>query len=264
MSKPKIILSTFLSSLLITTPSYANEEQYIKIGVEPNESHAEVVSVSFLNNSSMNSSNASKTDIILRPGEYPSKPGKRLIVNPNDDYNGLPILYDKANDNYYISEYYFNQRIVKELYKYLKTQGINVEMQDTRDKTQDLNSAGRIAKQKHPTIYLSIHTNSYNQNSSGYFFITNCGDTLSSQLAQRLSYSLKDNKLIPQRENRRNVNNYIGELNEKPGQINILGELGFFSNPNEAKKLSSEEYIEYVAKHMGDELILILQDLNLN
>ena len=137
-----------------------------------------------------------KTDIVLRPGEFPSKPGKRLIVNPDENYNGLPIRYDKEHDNYYISEYDFNLRISEALYDYLKTQGINVVLQTTENKKQDLNSAGRIAKQKHPTLYLSIHTNSYDSRSSGYFFITNCGDTESSKVAQRFSYALKDNKLV--------------------------------------------------------------------
>ena len=259
MSKPKIILSTFLSSILITTPSHANEDQYIKISVEPNKSDVEAVETSSMNNS------IPKTDIVLRPGEFPSKPGKRLIVNPDENYNGLPIRYDKEHDNYYISEYDFNLRISEALYDYLKTQGINVVLQTTENKTQDLNSAGRIAKQKHPTLYLSIHTNSYDSRSSGYFFITNCGDTESSKVAQRFSYALKDNKLVPQRDNRRNVNSYIGELNQKPGQINILGELGFaLSNKEEAKNVSSDEYVDYIAKHLGDEIILILQELNVN
>jgi N-acetylmuramoyl-L-alanine amidase len=66
--------------------------------------------------------------------------------------------------------------------------------------------------------------------------------------------------MIPQRDNIIN-NGYIGELNEKPGTINILAELGFFSNPNEAQILSSDDYVNYMAKHMGDEIIKILESV---
>lgn len=256
LAKNTLILSTVITSIL-PTPSHANDGEYIKITTEPNQSDAEVVEVSALNNSSSN------PDIILRPGEFPNKPGKRLIVNPSEDYNGLPIRYDKEHDNYYVCEYDFNLRIAEALYSYLKDNGVNVVLQTTQDKTQDLNSAGRIAKAKHPTLYLSIHTNSYDSKSSGYFFMTNVGDTESSKVAQRFSYALKDNKLVPQRDNRRNVNSYIGELNQKPGQINILGELGFaLSNKDEAKNVSSDEYVDYIAKHLGDEIILILRELD--
>jgi hypothetical protein len=86
------------------------------------------------------------------------------------------------------------------------------------------------------------------------------GDAGSKGIADRLSYSIKDNKLIPQLSNRIN-DGYIGEMNVKPGTYNILGEFGFFSNKIEAKKLASEEYCNYVAQKMGNELTKILEEL---
>lgn len=204
--------------------------------------------------------NTSNPDIILRIGEYPDKPGKRLTLPTNESYP-LPVKYNSAEDNYYICEYYFNQKIARALYQYLKANNVNVILQDTQSKKEDLNAAGRIAKQKNPLIYLSIHTNSYEDSSSGYFFLTNEGDNLSKQIANQLSFTLKDNQLIPQRQNRIQ-NGYIGELNVKPGKINILGEFGFFSNKDEARRLSSDQYVNYVAKNMGDELIKIIKTLN--
>ena len=254
LAKNTLILSTVITSIL-PTPSHANDGEYIKITTEPNQSDAEVVEVSALNNSSSN------PDIILRPGEFPNKPGKRLYVNEDENYNNLPVLYDKEADRYYIPEYYFNKRLAEAIYKYLQTQGVNVQLQTTKDKSEDLNRAGRIAKSKHPIMYISIHHNAYDKNSSGYFLITNNKDALSSKAAQRLSYSLEGNKLVPRMQNRRNVNNYIGELNEKPGKFNILFEAGFaLTNKDEAMNCSSDEYIDYVAKHFGDELIQILQE----
>lgn len=199
-------------------------------------------------------------DIIIRVGEYPNKPGKRLDnVDKNFDID-VPIRYD--NGRYCIQEYDLNYKVANAIVKYLESQGVNVVLQDTQNKSQDLNSAGRKAKSLNPDIYLSIHHNSYTENSSGYFFMSNVGDTKSAECAKRLSNAMSDNPmLIPQMENRRNVNNYIGELNQRPAKINMLGEFGFFSNPNEVKKCASDEQVEYIAKQLGNELIKILKEV---
>ena len=199
------------------------------------------------------------TDIVIRVGEYPNKPGKRLDnVDKNFDID-VPIRYD--NGRYCVQEYDLNYKVANAIVKYLESQGVNVVLQDTQNKSQDLNSAGRKAKSLNPDIYLSIHHNSYTENSSGYFFMTN-GDNQSSQYAKRLSNAMSDNPmLIPQMSNRCN-DGYIGELNQKPAKVNILGEFGFFSNPNEVKKCASNEQVDYIARELGDELIKILSELN--
>ena len=92
--------------------------------------------------------------------------------------------------------------------------------------------------------------------------MSNVGDTKSSQCAKRLSNAMSDNPmLIPQMSNRENMNNYIGELNQRPAKINLLGEFGFFSNPNEIKKCASDEQVEYIARQLGNELIEILKEV---
>ena len=255
-TKEIVLITSVLSSILAYETSYADD--FIRYTISdtnelPVNSERECVTVSLKDNCSSN------TDIVIRVGEYPDKPGKRLILNKPEYYNGLDVHYNSNDDNYYISEYYFNERLSNALYSYLKANGVNVKLQDTLSKKGDLNSAGRIAKQSNPTIYLSIHTNSYASDSRGYLFVTN-NDKLSKDVATRLSNSMKDNNMIPQRDNIIN-NGYIGELNEKPGTINILAELGFFSNPNEAQILSSDDYVSYMAKHMGDEIIKILESV---
>lgn len=255
--KTTVILTTMMSTIL-NNPVYADDFINIKVENTPKavQNTPQDEEVEVLNNSN------NEVDILLRVGEYPNKQGKRLILpNKAEGYNDLPIQYDAVNDNYFISEYYFNLKIAKKLRWCLAQEGVNVILQDTKGKSEDLNAAGRIAREKDPKIYLSIHTNAYKSDSSGYFFMTNEYDAQSKSIADRLSYSIKDNKLIPQMQNRLNTG-YIGELNEKPGEINILGELGFFSNPEEAKKLSSEDYCNYVARKMCDELVEILKDLD--
>ena len=254
--KNTVIISTMLSTLL-TTPVHADDE-FIHINVDNSPKNVQIVpqdeEVEVLNNSN------NELDIIVRVGEFPNKQGKRLILpNKAEGYSDLPIQYDAVNDNYFISEYYFNLKIAKKLRWVLEQNGVNAILQDTTCKAEDLNAAGRIAKAKNPPIYLSVHTNAFREDSSGYFFMTN-GDAGSKGIADRLSYSIQGNNLIPKMSNRIN-DGYIGEMNVKPGEFNILGEFGFFSNPEEAKKLASEEYCNYVARKMGDELTAILKDL---
>ena len=254
--KNTVIISTMLSTLL-TTPVHADDD-FIHINVDNSPKNVQIApqdeEVEVLNNSN------NELDIIVRVGEFPNKQGKRLILpNKAEGYNDLPIRYDAVNDNYFISEYYFNLKIAKKLRWVLEQNGVNAILQDTTCKAEDLNAAGRIAKAKNPPIYLSVHTNAFKEDSSGYFFMTN-GDAGSKGIADRLSYSIQGNNLIPKMSNRIN-DGYIGEMNVKPGEFNILGEFGFFSNPEEAKKLSSEDYCNYVARKMGDELTAILKDL---
>ena len=255
--KNTVIISTMMSTLL-TTPVHADDE-FIHINVDNSPKNVQIApqdeEVEVLNNSN------NELDIVLRVGEYKDKPGKRLILpNKAEGYNDLPIRYDATHDNWYICEYDFNVKIAKKLRWVLEQNGVNAILQDTTCKAEDLNAAGRIAKAKGVPIYLSVHTNAFNGKSSGYFLMTNEGDTKSAKIAERLSYSIKDNNLIPQLSNRIN-DGYIGEMNVKPGTYNILGEFGFFDNEVEAKKLASEEYCNYVARKMGDELTAILKDL---
>ena len=90
----------------------------------------------------------------------------------------------------------------------------------------------------------------------------NEGDVKSEKYAKNISNALTSNPmLIPQRENRVN-DGYIGELNQNPGEINLLVELGFFSNPNECKRCVNDEQVKFVAKTIGDELIKTLKEIN--
>lgn len=201
-------------------------------------------------------------DIVIRVGEYESKPGKRLN-NVNKDFD-IQVPIREEGGVYSVREYDINYKVANAIVKYLETKGVNVILQDTKSKSEDLNAAGRKAKTYNSDIYLSVHHNSYTQNSSGYFFLSNVNDSQSAECAKRLSNAMSGNPmLIPQMENRRNVNNYIGELNQKPAKINILGEFGFaLSNPDEAKKCASDAQVEYIARQLGDELIKILNEIN--
>lgn len=222
-----IISGMVVSSLAFTKPSYADM--------------------------SINSNR--KVDIVVRTGEYSYKPGKRAYVtNIKNIPTDIPLRKDE--NGFYIHEYDINVKLATKIAQKLADKGLDVDLQKTNGKSEDLNSAGRLAKAKEPSIYLSIHHNSFKEDSSGYFFMVNEKDTKSSLLAKDLSDSIKNNPSnIPQMENRVNHNSYIGEMNKCPGEINILGEFGFFSNvENELPKIMSDEYTDYVSEKMADEL----------
>lgn len=198
--------------------------------------------------------------IIIRVGEYQNKPGKRLDNVSSDFEIDCPVRYE--NGVYSVREYDMNYKVANAIVKYLESQGVNVLLQDTKDKSEDLNGAGRKAKSYNPDIYLSIHHNYYNEDSEGYFLMYNQGDTQSEKYAKNISNALTSNPmLVPQRQNQAN-SGYIGELNQKPGDINLLAEMGFFSNPTECKKCVNDEQVDFIARTMGNELIQILNEIN--
>ena len=90
-------------------------------------------------------------DVVVRVGEYENKPGKRIYVEESfhtpDD---IPLRHD--SEGYYISEYDLNLKLATKLKEKLQEKGINVDLQISKDKTEDLNAAGREAMSKNPKV----------------------------------------------------------------------------------------------------------------
>ena len=208
--------------------------------------------------------------IVIRPGEYGNdenvKPGKRIYIDSNT-YEQVKnnIKVRKDSKGLFISEFDINVKLSTRIAQKLSQKGIKVDLQISSNKSQDLNAAGRWSTKKHPDIYFSCHHNAYKEDSTGYLFIVNNKDKVSEKIAQQLSDAIADNPMkIPQLHNRYNESNYIGELNEmgKTDSINILGELGFFSNPEEVVKIVDDEQVEFLSDRISDELIKTLGNLN--
>lgn len=197
-------------------------------------------------------------DVVVRVGEYENKPGKRIYVESNFDVpDDIPLRKD--NNGYYISEWDINLKLAKRIAYYLEQQGADVDLQVAHSKQEDLNAAGRIAREKNPTVYFSVHHNYYNESSSGYFMMVNQKATKAKKYAEALTNSLQNNPTnIPGREVRVQ-DGYIGEMNQNPGKINILGEMGFFSNKEELKKIIDDEQVDYMAKEIATVLIQIVK-----
>lgn len=199
-----------------------------------------------------------KTDVVIRAGEYENKPGKRIYVE-SDFQTPDDIPLRKDDNGYFISEWDINVKLAKKLADYLTIYGVKTDLQISQGKSEDLNSAGRIAKMKNPKIYLSIHHNYYKEDSTGYIYFVNPEDSKSRQYAEVLSDAISENpgKLLEWNV-REQTTKYIGELNEKPGDINMLLEAGFFSNKDELEIIMSDEQIDYVAKETAQSLISVL------
>lgn len=200
---------------------------------------------------------AEDVQVVVRVGEYEGKPGKRVYVNgetvniPDD----IPVRNDGDGKGFYISEFDINLKVAKKVVKQLEEAGVTCKLQVANSKKEDLNAAGRMANKSKPQIYLSIHHNSFESHSSGYFSMYNPGDIKSKQLADNISNALSGNNKIPQRQNRVN-DGYIGELNVLDKNITaVLVELGFYSNIKELEVICSDHQTYYYAKYISQEII---------
>ena len=128
--------------------------------------------------------------VVIRAGEWANdkqaKSGKRYSwgqdinisqhgISIKDIPTDIPLR--KENNEWFISEFDINLKLAKAIAKKLDSKyGVDVNLQYATSKSQDLNAAGRIASKCNPKIYLSVHHNSYNDTSTGYFFMYNKGD----------------------------------------------------------------------------------------
>ena len=219
-----------------------------------------------------------KVDIVIRAGEWgnnkEAKPGKRYNwgtdinisqhgINIKDIPTDIPLR--REGNEWFISEFDINLKLARAIATKLDQKyGVDVNLQYATSKSQDLNAAGRIARRSEPKIYLSVHHNAYTDTSTGYFIMSNKGDVRSSMFAKKMADNMKNNGMIPQRENRAN-DGYIGELNEigkaLETPIRILGEFGYF-NKAEIVKICSDKYVDYVSDKVAESLYEQLKELD--
>ena len=255
----KILLGLLMAGLIVSMNPFINNQtvyadDYIKVTVE------ETIDVS--------TTLQRACDVVIRPGEWSTKDsckaGKRVYINEGVNWSAIPtdIPIRKDNDGYFISEADINKKVAIRTYEVLLENGINVKLQESNSKSQDLNAAARLSNKSNPKLYLSFHHNYYEENSTGYFAIYNTNDLTGQTIANRLSDSLKNNpEAIPQKANRANTNNYIGELaNLNSTTTGVLLELGFFSNKEELVKICSDEQTDYIANQLANEIINILNE----
>ena len=241
-----LLLVAFLAILSFESTVYAGDtDQYIKYKVL---------------DEAVETAQMRQCEVVVRVGEYQGKAGKRIYVN-NQSLNipsDIPIRNDNDGQGFYISEWDINMKEGKALVKMLKARGVNATLQTSYDKSTDLNAAGKIANKANPYLYISLHHNYYDSNSTGYFAMYNPSDKLGEHVANRLSSSIQYNGMVPQRGNQYNTG-YIGELNSIHASTTpVLLELGFFSNPSELEVICSDSYVSYVSTNLSKEIVKIL------
>ena len=215
-------------------------------------------------------------DVVVRAGEWANenqaKPGKRYLwggdinisqhgISAKEIPTDIPLRCE--NNEWFISEFDINLKLARAIAKKLDSKyGVDVNLQYADNKSEDLNAAGRIAAKCNPKVYLSVHHNSFKDDTTGYFFMSNEGDYASSVFARRLSDAMAENGIIPQRDNRAN-DGYIGELNKVKAEnrISILGEFGYF-NKAEIVKICSDEYVNYVSDKVAESIYVQLKEID--
>jgi hypothetical protein len=242
-----ILLLLIIGAMVVATTSYSNAKgvEFINIKVQQTMSVQQ-----------------RECEVIIRAGEYQGKAGKRIYVNnttvrlPDD----IPVRNDGDGKGFYVSEWDINVKEAKALVEKLQARGINAKLQIAYNKSEDLNAAGRIANKSNPYLYVSVHHNSYESNSTGYFSMYNPKNEASKQTAIRLSNAIQDNGQVPKRDNRPNTG-YIGEMNViNPSTIPVLLELGFFSNLKELEVICSDDYVQDVTTKLANEITNIIKE----
>ncbi len=111
-------------------------------------------------------------------------------------------------------------------------------------KKSDMNNRVNIANNFDSEIFVSIHMNKTNDNSSGWqtFYKRNCNDSrkLASLIQSNLNYSISSNN---KREIKSISDIYLAKNVNIPF---VLVECGFLSNSNEASLLQNNEYQEKI------------------
>lgn len=151
-----------------------------------------------------------------------------------------------------------NLKIVKKLKSYLEMNGVKVVLTreddrglyqagDKNKKSVDMKKRITIINEAEPRVMVSIHQNSYHQPEICgaqvfYFGKSEEGKIFAQVMQKRFDYVLGREKNT--RQAKANGNYYL-LTHSKP--VSIIIEGGFLSNPQEAKKLETEEYQDKIA-----------------
>jgi len=251
------------SIVLGSTSIFANNREFIKISIGDEPVKIEQTITITEKEDKVAEWNKTRTcDVVIRVGEYEGKSGKRAYIDLRQKADlEKDILVRQDEKGYYVSEFDINLKTATKLYDNLKDNGVKVQLQVAKDKTEDLNAAGRKSNVSNPKLYISIHHNaSDSTNAEGYYAITNEGDATAANIAGKLADSINNNGLVKQRDNINNTGSYIGELNKiHNSTIPVLFELGFFTNPEELKAICSDEYSDFIAVNMSAKIDNVLK-----
>lgn len=174
--------------------------------------------------------------------------GENCLVIIDPGHGGLDAGKVGVNGE---EEKEINLDISLKIQKLLKAQGIEVKMTRTEDErlgetqVEDLKARVSFMNKEKPDLVISIHQNSYHEESvSGAqaFYYTDSAQ--SKQAAEFIQEALK--KVDPENTKKTKGNNtyYILKKTEVPV---VIVECGFLSNHEEAERLAEEDYQQELA-----------------
>lgn len=196
----------------------------------------------------------------------PGKQGKRSYIAgeiPNLNTTKYPL----ENNGTELGEYYLNVEICKKIAKHVRQMDPNIQVIEfySKDKSTDLNAAGRKAIMYDPDLYISIHhncTGSKKDKVRGYVCMTANGaySTSSLESAKNIANSLQsvESKTgLPEYHNGIwSGNTYIGELNVATNYCpSVLIEVAFFNNLEDLTVVTNDNKNDIIAKAIAKSIV---------
>lgn len=162
-----------------------------------------------------------------------------------------------------------NLKIARYLGEYLEEEGFQAvftreddrglyEEDSPNKKNQDLKKRCEIIKETDPFLTVSIHQNSYQDQSvcgPQVFYYT--GSEKGGELAEYIQEALNE-ELEIQRPRKAKANDSYYLLKKSEGIVNIV-ETGFLTNPREAELLQTEEYQKKCARAISSGILKFLK-----
>lgn len=222
-----------------------------------------------------------ETAICISPGEYQGKPGKRASAEcvEKAGVSGYDLYSDGS-----LSEFEINKRIVDKIEEYIKANNrfIKVIRFDRKDKSEDLGAAGRRAASTNADLYIPVHTNSDGEsigsatglelftpengqiirNGKKYCYVNYGNDSAEFAKSVIESMNMDNAGMQLHGSNGLSVNcSRYDEINVAAEFMpSIIIEAGFFSNPEDLRKLTSTEYINAISMEIAKGIVKELEN----
>jgi N-acetylmuramoyl-L-alanine amidase len=192
---------------------------------------------------------------------------KLVVIDPGHGGDDPGAIYPRTNNTELIEvkEKDLNLDISLKLYDLLKKSGIRVEMTRMDDRTPILQDRGELGNQLNASLFVSIHNNSYKENSN------HGTSTYYNHLINTASYGITGKKAaqLVQQELVKELGTFdigVKELTPKMMYAStkmpiVLAEIAYISNDSDRQNLSNEEFRMKAAQGLYAGIIKILNEM---
>lgn len=190
-----------------------------------------------------------------------SKSSKERVVVIDPGHGGIDAGKVGVNGE---EEKDINLKIAMNIKKLLEEEGVKVVMTRTEDErlaekqVEDLKARVEIMNQQKPVLAVSIHQNSYHEESvrgAQVFYYTDSKE--GEQAAAVIQEALKEIDPDNTKEAKANNSYYILKKTEVPV---VIAECGFLSNYEEAEKLADEGFQKEIAAAVKNGILRYLEE----